>query len=37
MLYTDYVQVRGNPLSSQAFLCKRKYGFVVTKNILCKS
>jgi len=36
-LYTDYVQVPGYPLSSHAFPCTRKYGFVFKRNILVKS
>jgi hypothetical protein len=31
MLYTDYVQILGKHLSSQGFLCTRKYGFVGKK------
>ena len=37
MLCTDYVQIPENPLSSHAFLCTRKYGFVFKKNILNNS
>ena len=39
MLFADYAQDPGNPLSSHVFLCTRKYEFLFTKIylLICQS